>query len=230
MTGSAGALMLGRAVRTPSRPAPWPHAAWPALVAVHARVPTHVTQTDDAALAALMAASQAGDGRAYQQLLRAILPIAAASIRRQGVPADRVDDVVQDVLLTIHRARATYDPSRPFLPWLRAIAHRRAIDALRAHLRTAAREVFDEDAYLNHPGISPEADDALGRADAARRLREAVTSLPPGQRQAVELLGLNERSLEEAAGVTGRTKGALKVNLHRALAALRQRLGEGGDA
>ena len=46
----------------------------------------------------------------------------------------------------------------------------------------------------------------------------------------MELLGLNERSLEEAAGTTGRTKGALKVNLHRALAALRNRLGEGGDA
>jgi RNA polymerase sigma factor (sigma-70 family) len=230
MTASAGALPMGRAGRLPSSPAPWPRGAWAALVAAHASVPAHVTDANDAALASLMAASQAGDARAYQQLLRAILPIAAASIRRQGVPPDRVDDVVQDVLLTIHRARATYDPSRPFLPWLRAIAHRRAIDALRAHIRTAAREIFDEDAYLNQPALAPEADDALARADAAHRLRQAVTTLPPGQRQAVELLGLNERTLEEAAGTTGRTKGALKVNLHRALAALRQRLGEGGDA
>ena len=229
MTEAAAALPMGRAAHLPTCPAPWPRTAWAALVAAHARVPAPVTDTDDAALASLMAVSQAGDARAYQQLLRAILPIAAAA-RRQGVPPDRIDDVVQDVLLTIHRARATYDPSRPFLPWLRAIAHRRAIDALRTHLRTAAREIFDEDAYLNHPGATQDADDALARADAAHRLRQAVTTLPPGQRQAVELLGLNEHSLEEAAGTTGRTKGALKVNLHRALAALRNRLGEGGDA
>jgi RNA polymerase sigma factor (sigma-70 family) len=230
MTTLAAALAQPRAAAMPTLLAPWPPAPRPALVRAHASLSAPVTDANDAALASLMAASQAGDARAYQQLLRAILPIAAASIRRQGVPPDRVDDVVQEVLLTIHRARATYDPTRPFLPWLRAIAHRRAIDALRSHLRTAAREIFDEDAYLNHPGVTPDADDALTRADAAHRLRQAVTTLPPGQRQAVELLGLNERTLEEAAGTTGRTKGALKVNLHRALAALRQRLGDGGDA
>ncbi len=151
-----------------------------------------VTETADGALAALMAAAQNGDARAYRALLRAVLPIAAATIRRQGVPADRVDDVVQDVLLTIHRARATYDPSRPFLPWLRAIAQRRAVDALRTHLRTAARELFDEDANLNHPGTSPDADDALNRSDAARRLREAVATLPPASARPSSCSGLHE--------------------------------------
>jgi RNA polymerase sigma-70 factor (ECF subfamily) len=180
-------------------------------------------------MAALMAAAQTGDQRAYQALLRAVVPVAAATIRRQGVPADRVDDVVQDVLLTIHRARATYDPMRPFLPWLRAIAQRRAIDLLRSHIRTSGREVFDEPAYLDHPGTTPEADSEVDRVDQAKLLAEAIKTLPPGQRQAVELLALQERSLEEAAGQTGRTKGALKVNLHRAIHALRQRLAEGGD-
>jgi RNA polymerase sigma-70 factor (ECF subfamily) len=185
--------------------------------------------SEDAALAALMAASQAGDQRAYQALLRGCVPFAAATIRRQGVAADRVDDVVQDVLLTIHRARATYDPARPFLPWLRAIAARRAVDALRTHGRTAAREIADDDAYLNHPGSTPDADSGLDRDDQAKMLAAAIATLPPGQRQAVELLALRERSLEEAAGVTGRSKGALKVNLHRAIQALRQRLSDGPD-
>jgi RNA polymerase sigma-70 factor (ECF subfamily) len=189
-----------------------------------------VTQTTDAALSALMAASQAGNRPAYQSLLRAAAPVAAATARRMGVPPDRVDDVVQDVLLTVHRARATYDPMRPFLPWLRAIAQRRAIDALRTQFRTAAREVADDDAYLNHPGADADADAGLDRADQARLLADAIALLPPGQRQAVELLALREQSLEEAAGVTGRSKVALKVNLHRAIQALRTRLVEGGDA
>jgi RNA polymerase sigma-70 factor (ECF subfamily) len=188
-----------------------------------------MTDSAEATLAALMVAAQGGDQAAYQALLRACVPVATGMARRQGVPADRVDDVVQDVLVTIHRARATYDPARPFLPWLRAIAQRRAIDALRSQYRTAGREVYDEDAYASHADTGPEADAGLGQDDRARVLAEAIRRLPAGQRQAVEMLALGEVSLEEAAGRTGRSKGALKVNLHRAIAALRQLMANNGD-
>lgn len=188
--------------------------------------PAALMESTDAALSALMAAAQNGNQRAYQALLRACLPHIAATVRRQGVGPDRHDDVVQEVLLTIHRARATYDPMRPFLPWLRAIAQRRAIDALRQTGRTARREVSDETAYLAHPDQGPDSTRGLERDDASRLLGEAIAQLPPGQRQAIELLALQERSLDEASDATGRTKGALKVNLHRAIQALRQRLRE----
>jgi RNA polymerase sigma-70 factor (ECF subfamily) len=176
-----------------------------------------------------MASAQSGDQAAYQALLRGCVPIAGATARRVGVSADRVDDVVQEVLLTIHRARATYDPTRPFLPWLRAIAQRRAVDSLRTYGRSAGREVDDEAAYLNQPASAPEADDLVDRADQSAILAAAIATLPEGQRQAIELLALQENSLEQAAAITGRTKGALKVNLHRAIHALRGRLGAGGD-
>ena len=70
----------------------------------------------------------------------------------------------------------------------------------------------------------------MSRGDDAARLRAAVATLPPLQRQAVELLALSERSLEEASAETGRTKVALKVNLHRALRALRSRVERLDDA
>jgi RNA polymerase sigma-70 factor (ECF subfamily) len=187
-----------------------------------------LTETIDVTLSALMAAAQDGDSRAYQALLRACVPIATAIIRRQGIPPDRIEDVLQDVLLTIHRARATYDPRRPFLPWLRAIAQRRAIDALRRRYRQAGTELQDEAATLAYPDTASDADDTLARADHGRELAAAVRALPPGQRQAVELLALQERSLDQAAAETGRTKVALKVNLHRAIHALRRKLAEGG--
>ena len=170
-----------------------------------------------------MTASQDGDARAYQALLSACVPFAAAIARRQGVAPDRVDDVVQDTLLTIHRARATYDPRRPFLPWLRAIAQRRAIDALRARTRRGA-EIQDDIAAQAAASQAPDAADLLARADDGRALADAIATLPPGQRQAIELLALREHSLDQAAAETGRTKIALKVNLHRAIAALRRRL------
>ncbi|MBV8577369.1 MAG: sigma-70 family RNA polymerase sigma factor [Acetobacteraceae bacterium] len=178
-------------------------------------------------LSGRMAAAQQGDAAAYQALLRECLPIITAIVRAQGITGDQVEDAVQDTLLTVHRARSTYDPARPFLPWLRAIAQRRAIDSLRRHTRQRAREIHDPVAYEGHPDAGPPAGHGIEQSDRSRRLSEAVASLPEGQREAVEQLGLNEKSLEEAAAVTGRSKGALKVNLHRALKALRSKLSEG---
>ena len=175
----------------------------------------------EADLACLMAAAQDGDAVCYQSLLRACLPLIGSMARGHGVPADRVDDVVQDVLVTVHRVRATYDPARPFMPWLRAIAQRRAIDAMRSHGRQRSREVHAPLAYESHADTAATAAQEPERSDGARGLHAAVAALPDGQRQAVEELALRERTLEEAAANTGRSKGALKVNLHRALKALR---------
>lgn len=112
----------------------------------------------------------------------------------------------------------------PFTPWLRTIAQRRAIDLLRTAGRAGRRELHSVDAVELYPDASPSALQTLDSADQGGRLRAAVAGLPDGQRQAVELLGLQEMTLAEAATLTGRTKTALKVNLHRALKALRQRL------
>ncbi|GAB0116423.1 sigma-70 family RNA polymerase sigma factor [Acidisoma sp. 7E03] len=184
-----------------------------------------MTAEGERQLAGLMAAAQGGDAASYQRLLKECLPLVAAVARRQGMPPDQVDDVVQEVLIAIHRARATYDPTRPFLPWLRAIAERRAIDALRRRGRQAGREIFDPLAYENHPDGEETADAGLDREERVAALRAEIESLPAGQRQAAERLGLSGQTLEEAAAETGRSKTALKVNLHRAVKALRARMG-----
>ena len=67
----------------------------------------------------------------------------------------------------------------------------------------------------------------MRHAEAAR-LRDYVDGLPEVQREAVRTLGLEEYSLEDASKATGRTKTALKVNLHRAIKTLRARMS--GDA
>jgi RNA polymerase sigma-70 factor (ECF subfamily) len=178
----------------------------------------------DRRLGGLMASAQAGDRGAYDVLLHECVGLIRAVARGRGVPPDSVDDVVQETLLAIHRARHTYDPARSFLAWLRTIAGRRAIDVLRRQGRQRSREVHDPLAYEAHPADArPDA----GIEDAAwsDRLRQAVAGLPEGQRQAVEELALKDRSLAEAAMATGRSAGALKVNLHRALKTLRARLG-----
>lgn len=179
-------------------------------------------------LAGLMAAAQRGDAAAYRTLLRACLPVIAGFARAQGVRGDAVDDVVQDTLVTLHAARASYDPARPFMPWLRAITQRRAIDRLRRASRRP-HEVFDPLAYEAEVDPLPAPGAGLEARERGAALARAVAALPDGQRQAVEHLGLRELSLDETAALTGRSKNALKVNLHRALKALRASLTAGGE-
>ena len=183
---------------------------------------------DDARRAAWMAAAQAGDRAAYEALLRDCVGVIASVARRQGVAADRIDDVVQDTLLTVHRARQTYDPTRSFTAWIAVIAERRAVDLLRKTSRHTSREIHAPLAYERHADESVvSVRTALG-GEASRRLGEAVAGLPARQREAVQHLVLQERSLAETAAVTGRSTGSLKVNLHRALRSLRARLGQAG--
>jgi RNA polymerase sigma factor (sigma-70 family) len=181
----------------------------------------------DARRSALMAAAQTGDRVAYETLLRDCVSFIIGLGRRQGVPADRIDDVVQEVLLTVHRARATYDPRRSFEAWLRTIVERRAIDLLRQMRRHRRREVHAPLAAQSYVDETIDASAGIEHKEASGMIAAALAELPRRQREAVSLLVIGERSLDETAVLTGRSKGSLKVNLHRALKALRLRLDRG---
>ena len=170
----------------------------------------------------LMAAAQTGDRAAYEQVLRECVPFIRAIVTRQHRRPDRAEDVLQDVLLTVHRVRHTYDPRRPFEHWLATIATRRSIDALRRRTRAEAHEVSDERAYETF--ADPSANKEKEAADRAAELGLAVSTLPPHQRQAIELLKLQEMSLTEASRASGKSIGSLKVSVHRAIKALKAQL------
>jgi RNA polymerase sigma factor (sigma-70 family) len=169
-----------------------------------------------------MAAAQDGDRIAYERLLRDIVPFIRAVIARQNRRSDRLEDVVQDVLLTVHRVRHTYDPARPFSHWLAALARRRSIDALRRRSRVDAVEVRDASAYETF--ADPAANKGFERSGHADALHTAIAGLPEGQKEAVRLLKLQEMTLNEASRASGKSIAALKVNVHRALRALRARM------
>jgi RNA polymerase sigma-70 factor (ECF subfamily) len=176
---------------------------------------------NDAARAAwpqLMVRAQAGDQAAYRRLLKAIVPVIRGLVRRK-IHQDEalVEDVVQDVLLTVHRVRHTYDPDRPFLPWLATLASARAIDALRARGRRQSWEVLDEEAVYAHPDKS-----TADKHGDRQQLDRLLSRLPVRQRQVVELVHLTEMSLVDAAAASSTTLAAVKSLLHRALTTLRR--------
>lgn len=175
-------------------------------------------------LESLMQAAQAGDMRAYERLLREITPKLRQIVRkrRQFFTAEEVEDQVQEILLSIHAVRATYDPDRPFMPWLSTIAHNRLIDSARRFYRGKSNEVQMDELPVTF------ADDWTNIENEEYRdpeeLSIAIKSLPEGQRKAIEMLKLREMSLKEAAASSGTTIGALKISIHRAVLNLRKAL------
>jgi RNA polymerase sigma factor (sigma-70 family) len=181
-------------------------------------------QPDDRALATLMRAAQAGDAQAYVLLLKEITPRLRQIVRaqRRFLKIEDIEDLVQDILLSLHAVRATYDPRRPFMPWLMAIIRHRLADAARRHTRRAAHEVQVENVPVTFSDEG--ANIGSGEYGDPEALRQAIGELPAGQRHAVEMLKLREMSLKEAAAASGTTTGALKVSVHRAMTALRKAL------
>jgi RNA polymerase sigma-70 factor (ECF subfamily) len=182
----------------------------------------------DQQLCELMRAAQAGDSAAYARLLQLITPRVRQIIaRRRGFTgAEDVEDLVQDVLLSIHAVRATYDTSRPFAPWLLAIVRNRLADGARRYARQAAHELVVED--LDVTFVETRTNTHGAEYGDPEALNEAVKMLPAAQREAIVLLKLRELSLKEAAAVSGSSIAALKVATHRAMTALRKKLSKNG--
>src|SRR5262245_15412167 len=166
-----------------------------------------------------MRMAQAGDQDAYASLLVLLTSTTRrfARARLGGVPW--IDDVVQETLLTVHRAMHTYDPARPFGPWFYAIASTRLIDALRRERRIARRE------SPRDPGFDV-AEPSSGDDDIdVEAIRAAVRSLPERQREIVTALKLKDESVREVSERLGMSQSAVKVTAHRGYKALRRFFG-----
>lgn len=163
---------------------------------------------------ALMERVQQGDEHAYRTLLEDVRPAVIGFLRRRITEPGDVEDVAQDVLIALHRARHTYQPSRPFNPWLFGIARHVATDHVRRRVVRARRESAIPEGGLEQP--------VLGDESVGHDFEQAWGRLSPIQREAVRLVHIEGLSLDEAAARADTTKGALKVRLHRAFAAVRR--------
>lgn len=172
----------------------------------------------------LMRAAQTGNRAAYDILLREIIPVVRGFLasRAKAIPTPDLDDLIQDVLMSVHQARPTYDPARPFFPWLFAIARNRLSDRGRQQGKFWKNEIaveqLPETSVWSDSNITVE---AYGDPEA---LRIAMADLTPGQRAAVNLLKIRELSLAEASHESGVSSIALRVAVHRAIKALRVKL------
>ncbi len=154
----------------------------------------------------LMAAALAGDADAYRKLLAELVPWLRRYYQRR-LPHSMTEDAVQDVLLAVHEKRHTYDPSRPFGPWLAAVARYKWIDRIRS-MKSEASDPLD-DTF----GVSDHEDAVIAESTFLRLLAD----LKPAQADAIRLVKIEGYSIEETSQKTGQSLALVKVNIHRGL-------------
>ncbi|MGE4131792.1 MAG: sigma-70 family RNA polymerase sigma factor [Bdellovibrionales bacterium] len=176
---------------------------------------------DEAELSAWMRASQDGDQEAYGRLLKRLQELLTvyvrASFRRGGLDGQvETEDLVQEILLTIHHYRSNYDPQRYFLPWFYSIARHKVIDSLRrqkVHRRLVDIEEYHLDEVLAVQDVE---------SSASQDLKSLGSRLPAKQWEVLRLVKLEELSIQEVAEQTGYSASDVKVTIHRAIKNLKK--------
>lgn len=184
-----------------------------------------MTAEQERQCAALMTLAQAGDQSAYASLLVLLTSTTRQFARGRLGAVPWVDDVVQETLLAVHRARQTWDPTRPFAPWFYAVASNRLIDVVRRERRVTSREI-GTDVLPDPPGGGGS---AAGAEIDVEAIRAAVASLPRRQRDVIASMKFEDQSVREVAGRLNMTESAVKVTAHRGYRALKRLLGGPGE-
>jgi RNA polymerase sigma-70 factor (ECF subfamily) len=163
--------------------------------------------------AALVAAVRAGDRDAFARLYESFAPLVHGVLLAR-VPYDEVSDLVQDVFLVAFRKLGSLRDATRFGPWVAMIARNRAMDFHRRRRET--EELRDEVAR------------GAGHVAEAREALEVIRSLPEAYRETLVLRLVEGMTGPEIAERTGLRPASVRVNLHRGMKLLRERLGAKG--
>lgn len=162
-----------------------------------------------------------GDNAAYREFLTALSGKLRPYLRRQlarlGRDDGEAEDIVQEVLLAVHRKSHAYDSSVPVMAWAHAIARYKMIDFLRATGRSSSMLPLDQFEDLVATNAS--------HVETELTVRTVLAALPEKMRRSIELIKIGGLSAREAAAVTGMSEAAVKVNVHRGIKAMAKAIG-----
>ena len=164
-----------------------------------------------------MRAERRSDAIAYERMLKEVATALRRSLAprlvRVGLGAHEAEDLVQEILMGLHRKRHTWDPARPFLPWLHTITRYKLIDFMRHHRGDTRRRVdlALEDWVEIADSPADEADCSTWEVD------RHLAVLPVSQRKIVRAIAVEGASVRSVAQGLATSEGAVRVTLHRAI-------------
>lgn len=176
---------------------------------------------------AAMSRYASGDDGAFGAVYAAVAPRLTRFLCRRVADRALVQDLVQETLLRVHRARATFLPGSAVMPWVLGIARRQLVDAHRSRCREALVDVETSSHAYRHPSLADgpaSAEEIFAAKQVAGCLNDALARLSAPQRAAFEMVKGRGLSLVEAAHALGTSVTGIKLRTHRAYRTLRTEL------
>jgi RNA polymerase sigma-70 factor, ECF subfamily len=181
--------------------------------------PNHKTEQKYVLLTELFVAGNRGNAVAYHQFLQNITPIIRGIVLKK-IPINDSEDTIQEILISIHKARHTYDGKRPLMPWVYAIAQFRIMDSLRkayAPLRTNTVHIDNFEEILPANVTEPSHDTEL--------LDKALENIPTREQNILTMMHIEGYTAKEIGQKLSLNESAVKVAAHRAIKKLRGKIG-----
>jgi RNA polymerase sigma-70 factor, ECF subfamily len=169
----------------------------------------------------LMTLALGGDKRAYAKILSQSAQMLRPYLSKRISNKNVIEDVIQEILLSIHKARHTYDGKRPYLPWLYAIARYRLQDYLRAHYKDHVYHASELTETENNV-----ADNVTESEFSYESIKEEIKKLPEKQANILHLMHAEGFTAKEVAQKMSMSESAVKVSAHRAYKILKETLSE----
>jgi RNA polymerase sigma-70 factor (ECF subfamily) len=160
------------------------------------------------------------DRDAFTRLFDHFAPRLNAYLMRLGTDSAMAEEIVQDVMTTLWRKAALFDPSKSSLStWLYRIARNRRIDLARRD-----KGEFDPDEPMLQPSGTPDLDKLMDVQQREEAVRAALTGLPPEQLELVKLAFFEGLSHSQISEATGLPLGTVKSRIRLAFTRLRRML------
>ena len=169
-------------------------------------------------LADLLQSGLEGNQAAYAKFLDTITRFLRRMVGRRLAHSD-VEDVVQEVLISIHKARHTYNGQRPIMPWLVSIANFRITDHLRKHYAQLRHQTIDIDELENILV------DVTKDATNYESINELLEGVPEKQKQILTMMHVEDYTAKEVGVQLNMKESAVKVAAHRAMKKIREKFG-----
>lgn len=180
-----------------------------------------MTINDETRWATLIVAAQTGDKAAYSQLLNELYPYVRNVIAPRISQKDAIDDIAQEILISLHNSINTYDGERAFKPWLHAIITYRTYDYFRKHYKNNTYTFEDLDFTATPENYVT----SIAHIGEYKDIEKALDSLSAKQRKVFELAKIQGYSMKEIATEMDMSESAVKVSVHRTLGKLKEMIG-----
>jgi len=164
----------------------------------------------------LMKKAQSGDSVAYEKLLEDISSFLSLYLKKRIFNHDYIQDLIQEILLAIHKARHTFDITKPFFPWFLSIVNYKSIDYFNDQKKNNSVS-FDD--FLCEPETGTRFEDDI---ESKWMIESALSDLPLRYRELLKSVKLDGYSVKEASVLLGLSLSNVKTSIHRALKQLKE--------